>query len=381
MSRYNEIIDNIMPETSNAELFAEVKSSARIRRIYKKRVTALWIAAAAVTMLAVTVLAYDMGLVDSVRAFFGDKKNIISENINGVNIIACENNFDTLDISVSGAVRDDVFTVIFIDIFRRDGKNFDTSDYILTDKVGTEMVMSDGEKCVLHPSVSFMSDRSRSITSNGIEFTEASRCYLVNDDDTTDNRITLAYCIPDFNYNAFGTFRLDLENLNIESHYGIMSGEIIYLHGKDKESFNGNFLCEIDMSGITSISDVKTIYPDSDADIPVLDRSSAKPDEPEMRTFTVKEISVSGITVKLKMEGKRMTDTEYVQTYGIEGIGRIILKDGTTLTFGNEILPQMIIDHSDGDVRLFDGSFVLPRAVDVEDIAEIVVGRSHFEIK
>ncbi|MGN1090133.1 MAG: hypothetical protein ACI4Q6_06985, partial [Huintestinicola sp.] len=210
MNRYNEIIENITPETSNEELFAAVKSTARIHRIYKKRVTSLWLAAAAVTMLAVTVLAYDMGLVDSVRAFFGDKQNIISENINGVNIIACENNFNALDISVSGAVRDEVFTVIFIDIIRRDGKNFDMSDYVLTDDSGAEIRMSDGEKCVFHPSVTFTSDRSRSITSNGIEFTEARRCYLVNDDNTTDNRITLAYCIPDFNFNAFETFRLDL---------------------------------------------------------------------------------------------------------------------------------------------------------------------------
>lgn len=381
MSRYKEFFENIDSRTSDEKLFDSVKSMACFRRRYTKRIAS---AAAAVLILIffpAAVLAYNSGFIDSVRAFFSDKNGVISDDLKGISVTAYENTFDDLDISVSGAVRDDTFTFIFLDILRKDGGIFDTSDYILTDSFGNELIMSGGEKCVQKPSVKFLSDRSRFVTSNGMWFTEASRCYLVNDDNTTDNRLTLAYCIANSNKNIFRTFRLDLGILCIETHFGSMGGDFIYLNSKEKESFIGSFLCEIDMENIPNISDGRTIYPDVSASVAVFDPASAKRPELERHIFTVKEISVSGITIKLRLEGERSGTEGYVQTYGVYGIGSIILKDGTALPFGNEALPQIVLEHSNLGTWYFEGSFVLPQAVELGDIAEIVIGETHIPLE
>lgn len=379
MSRYKEFFENIDSRASDEELLDNVKSMARFRRRYTQRITS---AAAAVLILIffpAAVLAYNSGFIDSVRAFFSDKNGVISDELKGVSVTAYENTFDALDISVSGAVRDDTFTFIFLDILRKDGGIFDTSDYILTDSFGNELIMSDGEKWLLKPSVKFLSDRSGSVTSSGISFREASRCYLVNDDDTTDNRLTLAYCISNSNKNIFKTFRLDLENLYMETHFGSVGGDYIYLKSRDKESFSGSFLCEVDIDNISTVSDVRTIYPDVSASVAVFDPSSAGIHGRHI--FTVKEVSVSGITVKLRLEGERSETARYVQTYGVDGIGSVILKDGTALPFGNEALPQIVSERSDLDTWYFNGSFVLPQAAELGEIAEIVIGETHIPLE
>lgn len=381
MSKYKEFFENIHPQTSDKELFAEIKGMARFRHRYTKRIALAVSAAIVVMMSSMTVLAYNLGFMDSVRTFFSDKNEVIPNNLNDVSVIKYENTFDDLDISVSGAVRDDRFTVIFIDIQRKDGGIFDTSDYILADNNGNEMIVSDGKKYVLQPSVKFFSEHSCSITSNGLELTETTRCYLVSDNDSSDNRITLAYCISDFKKDVCRTFRIDLENLYIESHYGSMRGEYIYLHSRDKESFSGRFLCEIDMENISSISEVITIQPNVHACIPVILRDRDKTLEPTQHLFTVKEISVSGITIKLNLEGERSETEGYIQTYGDDGIGIIILKDGTALPFGNETLPQIVLEHSDSDTWYFDGSFVLPQTIELDEISEIVIGETSIPLK
>lgn len=381
MSKYKEFFDNIHPQTSDKELFAEVKSMARFRIRYTKKIALAVSAAFVVMMSSMTVLAYNSGFMDSVRTFFSDNNEVIPNNVNDVSVIAYENTFDALDISVSGAVCDDKFTVIFIDVQRKDGGIFDTSDYFLTDNNGNEMIMSDGKKYVLQPSVKFFSDHSHSITSDGLELTETRRCYLVSDNNTADNKITLAYCISDFNKNVCRTFRIDLENLYIESHYGSMRGEYIYLHSRDNESFSGSFLCEIDMEKLSSISEVITIHPDVSAGVPVSVRDTGKKPEPTQHLFTVEEISVSGITIKIKLKGERLETEGYIQTYNANGIGSIILEDGTALPFGNETLPQIVLEHSDSDTWYFDGSFVLPQTIELDEISEIVIGETSIPLK
>lgn len=381
MSKYKEFFENIDSRTSGEELFDKVKSMARFRRRYTKRIASAAAAVLIVMFFPAAVLAYNLGFIDSVRNFFSDKNGVIPDDLNGISVAAYENTFDALDISVSGAVRDDTFTVIFIDILRKDGGIFDTSDYILADSCGNELIMSDGEKCVLKPSVKFLSDRSGYVTSNGMRFGEAARCYLVNDDNTTDNRLTLAYCISGSNDNIFKTFRLDLENLYIETHFGTVGGDFIYLNSKETESFSGSFLCEVDTENISNISDVITVYPDVSASVDVFDPAFAKGPELKRHIFTVKEISVSGITIKIRLEGERSETARYVQTYGADGIGSIILKDGTALPFGNEALPQIVSERRDSDIWYFKGSFVLPQATELSEIAEIVIGETRIPLE
>lgn len=373
MSKYNDFFENINPNTSDEELLAEVKGMVHIRHKYTRKIIAVFAVATIMMMSSVTILAYHFGIIDSVRSFFSDKKSIISGDINKINIISSENTFDALDISVSGAVRDNEFTVIFIDITRKDGEVFDTSDYLLTDKNGKEIIMSDGKNYLIQPSVYFSSDRSRSIDTNGGEFMETPRCYLVKDDNPTDNKITLAYCISAFNYDVLTKYRLNLENLIIKYHYGSVIGDYVYLHNENEEFLSGSFLCELDMSNISSISDVQTIFPNVMTTIPVLSSYSTKINTHD---FKVLEISVSSITIKIKLECEKPQGSLEVQTYSVDGIGNIILKDGTVLPFGNDTLPQIVLEHTSNNSWYFNGSFVLPQTIQPEEISAIVIGNT-----
>ncbi len=371
MSRYNEIFDKINPITDDDTLFENLKKETRVkRRISKKSIACIIAAAVVSTMTSVTALAYNWGFFDSVRSFFNDKNNVISEDINTPYVTYVNNSFKNMDISVTGAVRDEKFTIIFLDFTRNDGKSFDTSEYFLKDINGDDIIMSDGEKYSLKPSFNFGINNSHSISKSGIELTETSRCYLVDDDNPSDNRISLAYCISNFNYNVLDKFRIDIEDFTLESFYGQQRNDLVYLRSKDKEQINGNFLCEIDMNNITSISNVKNINPYISVTMPVADSSSPKQADYK---FIINEITISDISIKITFEGEKSEKSQYIQTYNSKEIGKIILKDGSEIVFGNEYLPQIILNYTEKDKWIFKGDFVLSETIQIEDIKEIVI--------
>lgn len=377
MSSYKNFFDSIIPQTTGEEMLAAVKGAARSRKSNMKRVAAFVTASFAAAALGVSVLAYNPALMDSIRAFFGDKNNIISENINDVQVLSSGETFDELDISLVGAVSDESFTVIFIDVLRNDGGVFDTSDHILTDADGNELIMSDGEKCVLSPSIGFMDNKSRSVTCSGVELAEAARVYLVKDNEPTDNKMTLAYCISGLDREICESIRLELCDLVIRSHGGSEEGGKIHLQEKDRELFCGDFMCMINTDSIAYVSRAKVISPDTRVNIPISGERSGDTGHEE---FTVKEISVSGVSVKLRLEGELSEEGNYIETYSSEGIGSVILKDKTVLPFGNERLPQIILEHTEGNTWYFEGSFILPQTVEPDVVDSIAFGDDVIEI-
>lgn len=401
--RLRKAFDEITPLSCDRELYESTLGKAEAmtgmnenkKRKVNKPFVAVCAAAAALAVGTVSIGAYydwDFGKVLSSWLGNNDK---LHEVISGVSVSDEANSFENLDINVGGGLTDGNMSIIFLDITRTDGGIFDMSDYLLEFNDGS--VYSEKKQLPKAFFDELICTREREKTGentykNPIVF--AKQCFI-EDDDPTDNRLTMALAWTERKGSAskgveISLSDLKLTKLTVDYEYS-KSSEEKYIVAKDNayESFRGSYNATVNLENLSA--DVKSA--EVSENIALNFYNHAKTAE-ELKhydiDFTLDSVRVSPMTVNFKAHREISDEMHYLTLHS--SIGYVTLRDGSTVSIENGYYkPSFNSETGNGSPKNASGqavyemprlsdrwdidcSFMLEEAVDLNDVISVTIG-------
>lgn len=409
MSIYKDFYDSITPEKSNEQFVSEITGAKKTNiRINPKKYAAAGIAAA--TAAAVTVTGYASGwnLSEIIHSWFGENEKFAINNITPVAAENITDNFSTLDFEVKGALSDDNIAVVFIDVTRTDGENFDCGEYHAADKNGEPYYHFDGKPAILTPDNIFSTDCYAVTSTEPLEIYDDSglyeiccdnmepvhgvKTYGVRDTNPTDNQITVAVCINKTEMPE------KAEYLNLEL-YGFRTQKYTYSYENGHtiaeyyttETINGHWNADITFD--YAECEKLTSAPYETISLDFYNHAST-PDalRHELLDFTLTELTVSPISVSLDFEAPLYDEVMY---QSISDVGEVVLKNGDIVRFGykNDIpffineqgaavppeIAGMTPYYERGEKWSFKNKYMLETPININEIDYVRIGEKIFE--
>lgn len=410
MSIYKHFYDNISPEKSNAEFTAEILAAEKSKiKISTKKFAAAGIAAATAAAVTVTGFASDWSFGEILNSWFSGKADAVSDNISTVSVNNVSDEFDALDFEVMGGVNDEDFAVIFIDVTRTDGKNFDLNEYTVLDKnSGEPYRFSDGKTAVNTPDVRFGTHADafysiepiNSYKDGELSETIIRECeevygikqYAVDDGKPNDNKLTMAVAINKAEIeNEFDYINLSLYKFKTERETLYLEGEHNVAEEYVTETLNGCWSADISLD--FAKCEKLTSTPDETVSLEFYNNAQTVNDlRHEFLDFTLTSLNVSPISVSLTLEAPLYDKVMY---QFISDIGEVVLKDGTAVKFGEDIgspffisedgsaLSPEIADiapyYERGNKWLIKNTFMLEKPIDINDVDYVKIGDKTFK--
>ena len=409
MSIYKDYFESITPDKSD-EAFAEsiVNAKKTKIKISPKKYAVAGIAAA--TAAAVTITGYASGwdLSEIIHSWFGENDEFVINNITPVAAENIADNFSALDFEVKGALSDDNIAVVFVDVTRMDGKNFDCAEYHAADNKSKPYYHYDGSPAILTPDNIFSADcyaiigtepreiyddsKLYEIRYDNIEPVYGVKTYGVKDTNPTDNRITVAVCINKTEIPE------KAEYLNLEL-YGFRTQKYTYSYENGHtiaeyyttETINGHWNADINFDYAECEKLTSVPYETISLDF-YNHASSPEALRHEMLDFTLTELTVSPISVSLAFEAPLYDEVMY---QSINGIGEVVLKNGEVVKFGDKndipffineqgaaVAPEisgMTPYYERGEKWRFENKFMLETPIDINEIDYVKIGEKTFE--
>lgn len=391
MNRYKEILSGIESGSSLSEELSAV--TARVRKIKsrRRRMGAAYIAAAVLLTTSVTAAAaYNWDIRTITQAWFDGKTEHITDNMLEVTVTDEENCFDGLIIEPKGAVYDKNLAIVFMDFTRTDGGIFDCTPYEPMTAQGEKYVDPEAESHEYFPQYRFgSSDMYIPYSQNDFVYKQRfmSRIYRVEDGDPLDGKITMAFCIDNKYFNEENnTFYIELNDLHETECYfsrandGKTSLLTPHITGTISGSWKGNVVFED-----IKLCDSTRIPADKNTVMKVSMQNGQKTD----REFTVTELSVSQISVNVKM----YSEIPDVSMFLVEhSAGEVIMKDGNVYPICPDPSVPNFISENGGNLSLdtdgpetpdkweINATFMLQGAIDPNNVSAVRIGSTVFEL-
>ena len=388
MNRYKEILSELESGNSLSEDISAVTDRGRKIRKKRRHIGAACIAAAAVLTTSVTAAAaaYNWDIRAITEAWFGGKTEYISDNMFEVTVLNEKNSFDDLVFESKGAVYDENVLIVFMDITRTDGGIFDCTPYTPLFEDGTpyegdfEPVPEHHFKDVnVYRTDSFVQDE----TTYMWDVPFRTRQYIVSDDDISDGRITMAFCISAENMDK-GTNEIHMEFGRLEEErYTIDHVDVqnrIYMNENITEAISGTWSGDVTFE--PEPCSIKRIAPYETAEVNVTHQNG----DFDKHEFTVTELSVSQISLNLKLESELADEMLFFTQFCI---GEIIMKDGSIYQICQNIEVPVIVSESGNiiwsgverpDKWRVNVTYMLREPIDPGDVSAVRIGSTVFEL-
>lgn len=420
MSIYKNFYDNITPKTSN-EQFTEsiIKAEKPKIRISPKKYAVAGITAVTAATVTITGSANGWDFDSIIHSWFGGNEEIVHENVIDVTAENICNNFDELDFEIAGAVNDDNIAVIFMNITRTDGKSFDGAEYEVLWENGRVAYSDNINKIPMTdiPKIAFDAAGTTVYTNERIEnyydengelteirnaadvYTPTVKQFIVDDGNPSDNMLTMAICldVSEIKKNDENTVFLNLSDLTTTKLYrpGLEKQTkrgVILFNCFTEEEITGSWSADISLN--FKESNKISVYPDEKLELPFFNHTP----EPEklqkvVLEFTLTELSVSDVSVSLKLEAPLYDEPMY---QFIQDMGELVLKDGTSIKFGehSQDSPYFVFQQGEalapeiaafapyyerGDKWLVEDKFMLEKPIDINEVDYVKIGEKIFE--
>lgn len=402
MSIFNEYLDNINIETDIDNEFRRIISKAEKIKKHRK-IKSCMVGALAAGMMTTTVAigaSYNWSITEIMEAWFGENTPTLAENISIVTAENVENNFEHLNIIPNGAVVDDNMIIIFLDVERTDGNNFDCKNYTVTDTNGNVFYDDNNKTFEEIPFYDLDIVDSKAVVNainNDYEYSYETaipvRQYMVSDEYSDDNKITLAFCFDkttitgngenDIEHHAeINSIKLNLKYLegrkvNIIKKNGVLHYDK-YVFEKSGGSWNGEL--KLDMQHGKQI----TIEPNKTAIFNIESSNSDGTLEKTDYNFNVKKISISQMSIGFELEGESPETSSSLYSHSM---GEIIMKNGETIVICPDDRTPVIRREGGNDPSINSSdkwevnmSIMLKKPIDLNDISQVRIGNKIFDI-
>ncbi len=403
MSIYKKYFDEISQSAAGTSLDTQTENiRSKARRIKRRRrnVWAAGITAAAFMMCTVTAAATDRNILEMAAAWLGICTEKAETAMAQIRTVEMYNEFKGLEVRPQTVYSDGSVNIFFIDLIRTDGGIFDCSEY--------DVKMTDGTPAIDPETGLQETDRQRihfghisatshyDIMENGENMGESafqivpSSIYVMDDDDPTDNMITVAvYAEKEKGLLESGesTLCLLLGNITTSKHsLRKGAGNSLWIESETVDSmpgtWNGNLYFtprECEKITLTPGRDsIFKTYPqnvDENGIMPMYDT-----------TFTVDEIVLTEMTVSLKIHGQRPDEMRFFNPYSTS---ELFFSDGSSIVLntdyrtpsilkGGEHLPALNSAEEPWECHL---SIMLPETIDLDDVTAIRMGSEIFDVK
>lgn len=429
MSAFKNYFDGIDTTADMAAECGEIRSkAAKIRKRRKIATSSLGVTLA--VMMTTTVAASAAGgwnITEIIGRWFNGNTDSITDNLSVVTAENAENQFEFLDISPNGSVIDDNMIIFFLDVTRNDGGIFDCEVQPITIEDGSIYYDPDGNTFPSRPWYNFHTNSNDGIKfvvnvteSNGFNYDAhlgvASRQYLVDDDNPTDNKMTIALCCDinsiksqlsedkkmiigseavgagELNSYTIKSVKLKLGTLEGRKDfilYRIEAADSYFVGDFSSEFITGNWEGEL----MIDIKPSKTVTFEPNMASTFLVNNGKLNEDGILETFgysfNVEKITLSQMSISFEMTGEAPEEHRYLEDLRI---GEIIMKNGNTIVlqpdslvpglysnrgFANEYLPDFM-KSTEWRVR---GSVMLTEPIDPDDVAAVRLGDTTFPVK
>lgn len=414
MSTFKNYFDGIDTKTNTAAECGEIRAKAS--KIKKRR--KIFSSAAGVTlavMMTTTVAVSAAGgwdITEIIGRWFKGNTESVMDNLSEVTVLELEEkNFDSLEITPRGAVSDDNVIVLFMDVTRTDGGIFEDTEYEVTDKEGNIAYDNNGEPYKLLPWYSFGVSQAKvnvawtayaddRVYNHKWDYDMNVRQYRVDDGSPNDNKMTMAFCFDKTNIKE--TLKLGAENADIIENMRIEDitlrlcnlrdtrdrfmrkhgdGSLFKQYYAENVPFIWNATLSMNFPPLESI----TAEPNSEATFKITDNGGVAEYD---YSYTVKNISVSKISLSFDLEAPRNSFDSYLLHYDIADI---ILKNGDVIEVAKEReferkLPYLsragwYTDMDGNSTRFEHVSFILTEPIDPDEVAAVRLGDTTFPIE
>lgn len=420
MSIYKNFYDSITPEKDNAAFAYEIKNSRRpVKKPNIKRFAVAGVAAATAAAVTITGSANGWDFGSIIHSWFGENEDIALENATPVTAENVTDNFDALDFEIRGAVSDDNIAVIFMDVTRTDGKGFDGAEYEVLWENGRVVYSDNINKIPMTdiPKITFDTAETTIYTSKPTEtlydengelceirhvsepYLPAIKQFIVDDGNPADNLMTMAICldVSEIKQNNENTIFLNLSDLTTQKLYrpGLEKQTrkgVILLNWFTDEEITGSWSADIsfDFEESKKIS----VNPNEKVELTFFNHT---PDPEKLQTvlleFTLTELSVSDVSVSLTLEAPLYDEPMY---QFINETGELVLKDGTTIKFGedSQYSPYFVFQQGEalepeiqdiapyyerGGKWIIEDKFMLETPIDINEVDYVKIGEKTFE--
>lgn len=399
MNRYKEILSGIESSSSLSEEISAVTSRGRKIKSRRRHIGAACIAAAVVLTTSVTAAAYNWDIRAITGAWFGGKTEYIADNMLKVTVLNEENSFDGLIIEPKGAIYDKNLAIVFMDLIRTDGGIFNCTPYeakTMQGEIYIDPIKNENREDI--PQYKFGSldmyipcptppNLSRS-DQGGFFLAQRflSKAYRVEDNDPSDEKITMAFCM-DSQYldKDNNTVYIAFNSLNaIECYFSSMNGKGTLLTPYVAETISGSWKGNVVFEDIKMCGS-KQIPADKNTVMKVAYQNGKATDH----EFTVTELSVSQISVNAKMYSENPDESMFLIEFGI---GEVIMKDGSVHPICPDLSVPNFITENSGNLVLdivglempdkweINATYMLQESIDPENVSAVKIGDTIFEI-
>lgn len=389
MNRYKEILSELESGNSLSEDISAVTDRGRKIRKKRRHMGAACIAAAAILTTSVTAAAaaYNWDIRAITEAWFGGKTEYISDNMFEVTVLNEKNRFDDLVFEPKGAVYDENVLIVFMDITRTDGGIFDCTPYTPLFEDGTPYE-GDLELVPGHYFRDIHVYRTDSFTEDGTTYMwdvpfRTGEC-VVADDDPSDGRLTMAFCISAENMEK-GTNEIHMEFGRLEEardtvdHVDVRNW--VYTNQNITEVMFGTWSGDVTFE--PEPCSTKRIAPYEKAEVNITHQHEGF----DKHEFTVTELSVSQISLNLKLESELADEMLFFTPLWI---GEIIMKDGSVYKIYQSSSEDHAIVSESGNI-IWSGverpdkwrvnvTYMLREPIDPNDVSAVKIGNTVFEL-
>lgn len=422
MSEFKNYFDGIDTTANMAAECGEIRSkAAKIRKRRKIATSSLGVTLA--VMMTTTVAASAAGgwnITQIIGRWFSGNTETIENNIAEVTAEKTENKFEFLDISTNGSIIDDNMIIFFVDVTRNDGNIFDCEEHVMKKEDGSIFYTSDGETFPDTPWYNFDLNELKFVLnvteSDGYNYDTAldvaSRQFLVDDGNPTDNKMTIAFCCDrrsivrqmsedkkmiigsetvgagDLNSYTVKSVELKLGALYDRRDFVAYQDEatgIAHIKGSCTERISGNWEGEL----LFDIKPAKTvsIKPNKASTFKV--HPGGESIEEYDQSFNVERITLSQMSVSFEMSAEAPEQDRFIETYRI---GEIIMKNGDTVAIQPYTLVPCLY-HESGNLNehlppeqhsakwQVGGSVMLTEPIDPDDVKAVRLGDTTFPVK
>lgn len=383
MSIYKRFYDRIGSEKSNEQFISEIKSSTNAaKKSGIKKLVPLGIAAAATAAITVTCSAADLDLSAIIGRIFKDN-GINPENVAEVTV---ENVYDSnanenIGFEITGSLKDNNWTVFFVEATRTDGKKFDNSLH--------DVCFANGEPCEKYEGVPY--DIRLEILYDNINNRMLKvQQFPVDDGCPNDGSMTFALCFENDDLEKCGeAVELIIGSININEFY--IAGEE-FVKSKNTTELIGDYrpvetvdcYWSADIRSEVGESRMKSAYFDTSAEFTFYtDAATANDYREDEIEFKVKEITVSDFSLNMRLEAP--TYGEHMYFHPRRTKGEVVLKDGTSAEFGGNDVRYLIDQYNtsfyEADPEkpwVVELSFLLDRPIDADETDYVRIGEKVF---
>lgn len=420
MSTFKNYFDDVDTNANTTAECGEIRSkAAKIKK--RRKIASSGLGVTLAVMMTTTVAVSAVGgwdITEIIGRWFKGNTFSVMDNLSEVTVLELdENTFGALDLTPRGAVTDENVIILFMDVTRTDGGVFDHTEYELTDKEGNVVYDKNGDAytdtpwCYFNVSqadanVAWTAYVGDEVYHHKWDWDMEVRQYEVDDGNPYDNKMTMAFCfdktktkeifeVAEDNPNItdmrleditlrIGNLKTKKETCELSEGSGVYEGKTV-INSEIYDVENLPLIWNATLTFDPAPIDNKTVAPDSNTTIKVVDTSGMNQYD---RSFTVKNISVSRISLSFDLEASPLEFWNMPEYYDITSI---IMKNGDVIDVTNEqaIVRGMRSLTRSGNYTDLDGvrtdfehfTLIFKDPVDPNDVAAVRIGDTTFPIE